>query len=311
MMNMIPTRVECTQLAVGTHDLYRKFGGTQALAGMNLTVPEGAFYVLVGENGAGKTTLLRLLLDIVRADSGRAEVFGIDTRVGARVRAGIGWVPERHESLYGWMKVKEMLAWQSAYHASWDANYAARLTSALAVNEQAKLNRLSRGELRRVQLILALAHRPRLLLLDEPTDGLDPVARETVLGILSEHIADSPTTVLASTHLVREMDGLADHVGVVRRGKLLAQVGRDALESLMRSYSLEVPPDWDDCAGIGDEFTLVSRRDRQREVRWMVWGNQSVVAERLTASGAVVRDVSAVSLEDAAVALMTRDGDNS
>jgi ABC-2 type transport system ATP-binding protein len=172
------------------------------------------------------------------------------------------------------------------------------------VDSRAKMNRLSKGEARRIQLLLALGHRPRLLLLDEPTDGLDPAAREKVLGILAEHMSDSPTTVLVSTHLIYEMDGLADHVGVLQNGKMRAQMRRDELELKMRSYSLEVPEQWNGEHAARGGVHLVRKSVRKREVEWMVWGDEASVAGHLRQSGATVRDISAVSLEDAAIALM-------
>lgn len=301
----IPRELLSQQLAVKTHSLNKRFGQTQALAGLNLTVPEQSFYVLVGTNGAGKSTTMRILLDVLRADAGVAEVFGVDTRRGAAVRTQIGWVPDRHDTLYPWMRAGALMASHARYYPSWDHEYATRLTREFAVDPARKLNRMSKGEVRRVQLILALAHRPRLLLLDEPTDGLDPAARENVLGILAQHISDSEATVLVATHLVYEMERLADHIGVLADGRLKAQVRREDMDMRMRSYSLNVSEDWHDSSHAMQGLVILRKNARQREIQCLIWGEEKDVVEQLAAAGATVRDVKGVTLEDAAIALMT------
>lgn len=164
---------------------------------------------------------------------------------------------------------------------------------------------LSKGETRRLQLVLALAHRPALLLLDEPTDGLDPVARRRTLTLLAEHLADAPATVLVSTHHVQELETLADHVGVLREGRLVAQMPRDALQRTVRSYHAEVPEGWAMPAGL--RVTALRRSSAGRDVRCTVVGEEQDVAERLHGSGARVRDVSTLALEDAALAYLEEE----
>jgi ABC-2 type transport system ATP-binding protein len=301
----LPRRLSATNLAVKTHLIRKRFGDTIALSSLDLTVPENSFYVLVGPNGAGKSTTIRILLDIVRADAGTAEVFGLDTRDGAKARAQIGWVPDSHNAHYTWMRAGQLIASHSSYYPTWDGQYAKRLIKAFSIDTSRRLNRLSKGEIRRVQLLLALAHRPLLLLLDEPTDGLDPDARETVLGILAEHIADSEATVLVSTHLVYEMERLADHIGVIRDGTLAAQLTREELESRLRSYSLEVPADWKSEREAERNIAPLRKHGRQRELEWTIWGEEKDVTDRLSAHGAMIRDVRGVTLEDAAIALMS------
>ncbi len=307
----IPRRLSAANLAVNTTGIKKRFGSTTALAALDLTVPENSFYMLVGPNGAGKSTTIRILLDIIRADAGTAQVFGLDTRSGANVRAQIGWVPDSHNAHYGWMQVGKLIAAHAAYYPAWDYSYAKRLVDAFAIDRDRKLNRLSKGEVRRVQLLLALAHRPRLLLLDEPTDGLDPSAWETVLGILAEHIADSEATVMVSTHLVYEMDRLADHIGVLKNGSLVAQLTRADLDKHILNYSLEVPADWQSERAAEGKVTLLRKNGRQRELQWTIWGEEAEVSESLVACGATVRDVGNVTLEDATIALMSSEGNAS
>jgi ABC-2 type transport system ATP-binding protein len=305
MASVLPTRLDVSGLAVETRGLRKRYGSVEALRGLALQVPEGAVYVLVGPNGAGKSTTLKILLDLLRADAGTADVFGLDPRRdGARVRAQIGYVPERHDWSYGWLPVGRLLQHHAVYHPTWDAEYAARLARHFELRLDTRFGRLSKGQARRVQLTLALAHRPALLLLDEPTDGLDPVMRDETLGLLADHLAESPTTVLISTHLVHEVDRLADHLGAMRDGVLTAQLPRAELHRKLRRYRADVPEGWDTVAGLNG--TVLRQGGVGREIQWSIWGEEREIVERLRGAGATVRDVSPLTLEDATLALLSR-----
>ncbi|HEX2186086.1 MAG TPA: ABC transporter ATP-binding protein, partial [Chloroflexota bacterium] len=241
----LPVRLDAGALSVRTDGLAKRFGPEFSLADVGLQVPEGAVYVLVGPNGAGKTTTLKILLGLLRPDAGVVDVLGMDPRAqGPRVRAQVGYVPERTDWGYPWMRVGRMLEHHAVYFPAWDAAYAARLARAFELPLHKPLGKLSKGLARRVHLTLALAHRPPLLLLDEPTDGLDPVMRDETLGMLAEHVAETGCTVLVSTHLVHEVDRLADHLGVIQGGRLTAQLARDTLHRMLRRYRADIPEGW-------------------------------------------------------------------
>jgi ABC-2 type transport system ATP-binding protein len=289
--------------AIETKGLAKRFGRRVALGGLDLVVPRGAVYVLVGPNGSGKTTALRSLLDLVRPDGGTARVLGLDVvSEGARVRALCGHVPERQDSGYAWMTVQRLLAFHASYRSGWDAAYARDLMDRLEVRDHTRFGKLSKGEARRVQLVTALAHRPPVLLLDEPTDGLDPVMREQAVALLSDHIADNETTLLISTHLVYEVEGLGDHLGVLRDGVLTAQLDRETLRRRLRRYTVEVPEGAGESPAVAS--TLVRREGRGREQAWTVWGEEAEVVGRLSGEGATVRQVDPLKLEEAAIALL-------
>jgi ABC-2 type transport system ATP-binding protein len=273
--------------------------------GVDLQIPEGSVYLLIGPNGAGKTTLLRILLDLVRADSGTAELLGLDSRrEGPRLRAQVGYVPERHDWGYGWMTVGRLLRHHSVYHPGWDADYARHLAAAFDIRMEQRYGKLSRGQGRRVQLVMALAHRPPVLVFDEPTDGLDPVMRDEMMGVLAEHLAETPTTVLISTHLVHEFERLADHVGVIRGGVLRAQMPLDRLRRGLRRYRAEVPEGWRGVESLNG--AVLRRAGSAREILWTVWGDEAEVVNALSSAGATVREAAALSLEEATIALLSR-----
>ena len=290
--------------AAVTDGLVKRFGRVAALDGVDLRVPDGAVYVLVGANGAGKSTLLGVLQHVVRADAGRVTVLGTDVRrSGAAARARIGYVPEGHDLGPAWLRVGRLLRHRAAFYPSWDHAYAARLAEALDVRPDRRCGALSKGERRRVQLLLALAHRPALLLLDEPEDGLDHLARDRALRLLTEHLADVPTTVLLSTHRAHDFERLVDHVGVLHEGRLVTQTTREHLRRTLRRYRADVPDGWSAPRELGD---LVLRRAALgRQIDWTVAGEEERVRHHLADSGAVVREIAPLSLDEAAVALLS------
>ena len=303
MTSCLPTRLRDGELAVDTRAITKRFGDQVALNDVTLQVPTGAVYLLVGPNGAGKSTTLKVLLDLVRAEKGTAEVFGLDTRERApEVRANIGYVPERPDWGYGWMRVGRLLEHHALYYPTWDPNYAARLAQKFELRLDRKMGVLSKGQARRVHLTMALAHRPPLLLLDEPTDGLDPFMRDETLGVIADHLAESPTTVVLSTHHVEEVEGLADHIGVLRNGELRAQMSRDDLNANLRRYRVEVPDGWSGVAALNG--TVLRRVAAPREVQWTVWGPEAEIVQKLSGSGGTVREVVPLSLIDATLALL-------
>lgn len=303
MTTALPTRINGGDLAVDTRGLTKRFGDQVALNDVSLQVPDGAVYLLVGPNGAGKSTTLKVLLDLVRTEQGTAEVFGLNCRDHApEVRANIGYVPERPDWGYGWMRVGRLLQHHALYYPTWDGDYAARLAQKFELRMDRKMGVLSKGQARRVHLTMALAHRPPLLLLDEPTDGLDPLMRDETLGVIADHLSDSPTTVVLSTHHVEEVERLADHIGVLRNGELRAQMSRADLDAGLRRYRVEVPEGWAGVASL--DGSVLRRVTAPREVQWTVWGAESEIVQQLSGSGGTVREVVPLSLLDATLALL-------
>jgi ABC-2 type transport system ATP-binding protein len=293
--------------AVATYGLSMRYGSETALAGVDLRVPEGAVYLLIGANGAGKSTAMKVLLNLERPDAGRAEVFGLDTASrGPEVRAQVGYIPESHAHDHAWMTCGRLMQHVAVHYPAWDHAYAAQLVALFGVRLERKVGTLSKGESRRLQFVLALAHRPPLLLLDEPTDGLDPVVRNRTLAQLAGHLADSPTTVVIATHHIHEVESLADHVGVLRDGRLVAQMTRDDLRRTVVRYRVEVVEGWEPPPELR---TASLRRSRAgRDVQWTLIGEPDEVTARLAAAGATVRDVTPLALDEAALAILSEEG---
>src|SRR5258705_3537342 len=205
---------------IDVSELTRRFGTTTALAGVTLSLPRGAVYGLVGVNGAGKTTLIKHILGLLRAESGSVRVFGLDPVADpVAVLSRIGYLSEETD-VPGWMRVDELIRYSRAFYPAWDAVYAEELRRTFALDLTAKIKTLSKGQKARVGLLIALAYRPELLVLDEPSSGLDPIVRRDILGAVLRAIADEGRTVLFSSHLLDEVGQVADHVPMINEGAI-------------------------------------------------------------------------------------------
>jgi len=210
-----------SESVISVSELTRRFGATTALDSVSVSLPRGAVYGLVGANGAGKTTLIRHILGLLRAESGSVRVFGLDPVADpVAVLSRIGYLSEEND-LPGWMRVDELIRYTNAFYPRWDDAYAEELRRAFALDPAAKIKDLSRGQKARMGLLIALAHRPELLVLDEPSSGLDPIVRRDILGAVIRTIADEGRTVLFSSHLLDEVEEVADHVTMIASGRIV------------------------------------------------------------------------------------------
>jgi ABC-2 type transport system ATP-binding protein len=201
--------------------LTRRFGAKTALDAITLTIPRGGVYGLVGANGAGKTTLIKHVLGLLRAEAGSVRVFGRDPVADpVGVLSRVGYLSEEND-LPAWMRVDELMRYSRAFYPAWDDRYAEELLRAFALEPSAKIRALSKGQRARAGLLIALAYRPQLVVLDEPSSGLDPLVRRDILGAAVRTIADEGRTVLFSSHLLDEVEQVADHVTMIDRGRIL------------------------------------------------------------------------------------------
>jgi ABC-2 type transport system ATP-binding protein len=206
---------------VEINNLTRRFGKKVALNDVSLSVPAGTVLGLVGENGAGKTTLIKHLLGLLKAQSGRVRVLGLDpVEKPVQVLSQVGYLSEEPE-LPGWMRVQELIRYVSAFYAGWDHAYAEQLRREFALDPMMKVKALSKGQRARAGLLVALAYRPPLLLLDEPSSGLDPIVRRDILGAIVRTIADEGRTVIFSSHLLTEVERVSDRVAMIGSGRIL------------------------------------------------------------------------------------------
>jgi ABC-2 type transport system ATP-binding protein len=200
--------------------LSRRFGVTLALNEVSLGVPRGVVFGLVGENGAGKTTLIKHLLGLFKPQTGSVRVFGLDpVSDPPGVLSRTGYLSEDRD-LPPWMRVEELMRYTAAFYPKWDADYAEALRTQFGLRSEAKIKSLSRGEAARAGLLAALGHRPDLLVLDEPSSGLDPVVRRDILEAIIRTVAEEGRTVFFSSHLLDEVERVADFVAMMAGGRI-------------------------------------------------------------------------------------------
>src|SRR5438094_7569189 len=223
-----------SESVVHVSELTRRFGAITALDSVSLSLPRGAVYGLVGANGAGKTTLIKHLLGLLRAQSGSVRVFGLDPVADpVGVLSRIGYLSEEND-LPGWMRVDELMRYSRAFYPTWDDAYAAELRQAFALDPTVQIKNLSKGQKARAGLLIALAHRPELLVLDEPSSGLDPIVRRDILGAVIRTIAGEGRTVLFSSHLLEEVEQVADHVTMISCGRIVLRAPLDEIKESHR-----------------------------------------------------------------------------
>ena len=223
---------------VAIEDLTKSFRGRVSLDRVNLRVTRGTVLGLVGVNGAGKTTLLRHILGQLTPQSGRVRVFGLDPVADpVGVLSRIGYLGDAHD-LPGWMRVGEFLASTGAFYAHWDAAFAARLCEQFGLDSRMRIKAQSWGMQVRTGLAAALSHRPDLLVLDEPSAGLDPLARRDILQAVIRTAAEAGTTVLFSSHLLDEVERIADQVALLDAGRLVFCGDLDTIRGRHRRLTL-------------------------------------------------------------------------
>jgi ABC-2 type transport system ATP-binding protein len=280
---------------VELHRVSRHFGKKAALDELSLTVPRGGVFGLIGGNGAGKTTLIRHILGLLKAQSGTVRVFGldpIDNPVGTLGR--IGYLSEERD-LPDWMRVRELIRYTEAFYPAWDPKYAEELREAFDLDPNAKIKTLSRGQRARAGLLVALAHRPDLLVLDEPSSGLDPVVRRDILGAIIRTIAEEGRTVLFSSHLLDEVERVADRVAMIHQGRILLTASMDEIHETHRRVTLRFE---EPRASAPSLVGSLSSSGGGSEWTYVCGGESSQLRRAAEALGATVVEESSLSLDE-------------
>jgi ABC-2 type transport system ATP-binding protein len=220
---------------VETKDLTKRFGDHYALAGLTMTVPQGRIVGFLGRNGSGKTTTIKILLDVIRRTSGEAMVLGEPTGSVA-VRRRIGFLGE-DKRLYSYMTVREIIAFTRPFFPKWRVETETRLLADFELPLNRKVSALSKGMRTKVGLLLNLCRHSELLILDEPSEGLDPVMAEQMLQNLVRQAADG-TTIFFSSHQVAEIEQIADHIIAIEKGRVMLEGSLDHLRQKFRRVNL-------------------------------------------------------------------------
>ena len=284
-------------LAIETVDLWKRYDDVEALRGLELRVPAGSICGFLGRNGAGKTTTIKVILGMARATMGEARVFGVaatNDAAGAAVRRRIGFVSDEKD-LYDYMTVGDIIAFTRPFFPKWRRDLEEKYLAKFELSPHRDIKALSRGTRTKLALLLALCRGAELLILDEPTAGLDPAMAEDVLQALVGHVASEEMTVFFSSHQIAEIDQIADHVAIIDRGRTVISGSlddlRDRYQRVQLVFAGEAPH-------VDPKAPGVLRLQRQGRVLTVLTRDREALMTESRAWSPVSTNVSPVTLKD-------------
>jgi ABC-2 type transport system ATP-binding protein len=293
---------------IHTDDLVMRFRNCQALDGVNLDIPSGRVFALLGENGAGKTTLIRILTGFQKPTSGNATVCGIDpSRDPQGVRQRIGYVSDR-PAMYDWMTVSEIGWFTASFFADGFIEAYTQSINRYEIAMGQKIKTLSKGQRAKVALSLSLAHDPELLILDEPTSGLDPMVRREFLESMIQRAA-SGRTVFLSSHQISEVERVADTIAILHRGKLRCCLPINELKASMSQITISLDDPLCQVPALPDPAKILLESTEGRQHQMVASGFEAgMVAALENHSGVLSVSHRAMSLEEIFIAYTRGEG---
>ena len=279
---------------IQVRELCKSFDGFPALRGLNIRVPKGAVYGLVGPNGAGKSTLIRHAAGIYRQDSGEVLVSGEPVYENPAVKARIAYIPD-DIFYYGGASIRDMQQLYASMIPSFSAERFEKLAAAFGeLRPEQSMRRLSKGMQKQAAFWIALSCRPELILLDEPVDGLDPVMRRQVWSLLLQDVAERGTTVLVSSHNLRELEDVCDHVGIMDRGRMLLERPLAEMQENTVKIQLALPEE----RSLPEDLELLHLTETGRLKTLILRGRAEELTAKLAACEPFFMDVLPLSLEE-------------
>jgi ABC-2 type transport system ATP-binding protein len=278
-----------------TTGLSKSFGRHSVFSDLNIKLNAGKVYGLLGLNGEGKTTLIRILLGVIPPDGG--QIHYKDSPVSFRSAAykeEVGYIPE-DPFFFGGMRVGELLNFNACFYRRWDGRRAEDLLKRFSLDKRARIKTLSRGMKLRLEMAVALAARPALLVLDDPTSGLDVPTRHDFLQDIIRELADAGTTLLFSTHLVHELERIVDHLFILHRGRIILDEGYESVKNSIRRLRLAFPADPPQTLGI-DGVLSATRENQRMEAVVYPWSEDK--KRKVEGFSPTVLDIEPMTLEE-------------
>lgn len=283
-------------------NLSKAFGRKSVLREFSLRLEKGKVYGLLGKNGEGKTTLIRIIMGIIPSDSGEMFYKGQKIKFNdSGYKKEIGYIPE-DSFFFRWMRISELLDFNSAFYPAWNAKKAEDYLERFLLRRAAKIGQLSRGMKLKLGLAMALAAKPELLILDDPTSGIDVPTRQDFLKDIIAELSDAGTTILFSTHLVHELERIVERLGILQGGRLILEEDYQKVKSLTQRISLTfeapLPKEW------GFEGILQEKRDSHRcELTVYPWDEEK--EKRVRALGPAMLEKEPLALEEIFVSFIS------
>ena len=273
--------------------LTKTFGSFRALDDLTLTVPDGAIYGLVGPNGAGKSTIIRHLTGIFRPDSGEILYNGEPVYENAALKARISYIPD-DIFYYSSATLKDMAKVYAGLYPRFDTKLYHSLLSVFPIGEKLQIRRMSKGMQKQAAFLLSICTRPDFLILDEPVDGLDPVMRRQVWSLIMQDVAEHGTTVLVSSHNLRELEDVCSCVGIMEHGKLMLE--RDLTE--LQENLVKVQVVFDERHGAPENLDILHENKSGKITTMIVRGSQEELTEKFNTVSPVFFDMVPLTLEE-------------
>jgi len=283
---------------VEIENLVKQFDGYKALRQLNLNIRAGSIYGLVGVNGSGKTTAIKHLAGVYRQDSGHVRIDNIPVYDNADLKALVGYIPD---DLYFFPQynMKMLRKFYATMYKNWNESRYRHLLTLFNLDEKRKVGKFSKGMQKQTAFIFTMATMPKVLLLDEPIDGLDPIVRKQVFKEIIEDVADRQMTVLVSSHNLKEMDGICDAIGIIKNGRMVIERDLDDLKSDVHKIQVAFPSD-QPCPDISGDLGLEILHEESRgSIKLIVVrGKEEAVSQGIKSLNPLVYDRLPLTLEE-------------
>lgn len=278
---------------IEVRNVVKEFDGFRALDDLNMTVPTGSVYGLVGPNGAGKSTIIRHLTGIYRQDAGEILVDGAPVFENPGVKSRIAYIPDEI-FYYANASIREMMDFYRSIYPHFDAERFKKLADVFGLDPKRQMRRLSKGMQKQAAFWIAVSLRPEILILDEPVDGLDPVMRRQIWSIIMADVAENGTTVLVSSHNLRELEDVCDSVGIMNKGKIMIERSLDELQENIVKIQLALP----DGESLPEGLDILHKSNTGRLQSLIMHGTQEEITEKLQSAHPLFIDAVPLTLEE-------------
>lgn len=278
---------------IEVRNVMKEFDGFRALDDMSMTVPTGSVYGLVGPNGAGKSTIIRHLTGIYRQDAGEITIDGAPVFENPEVKSRIAYIPD-DIFYYANASIREMMDFYRSIYPHFDAERFKKLADVFGLDPKRQMRRLSKGMQKQAAFWIAVSLRPEILILDEPVDGLDPVMRRQIWSIIMADVAENGTTVLVSSHNLRELEDVCDSVGIMNKGKIMIERSLNELQENIVKIQLALP----DGENLPEGLDILHKSNTGRLQSLIMHGTQEELTEKLQSAHPLFIDAVPLTLEE-------------
>ena len=278
---------------IEVRNVIKEFDGFRALDDLSMTVPTGSVYGLVGPNGAGKSTIIRHLTGIYRQDAGEIMIDGAPVFENPEVKSRIAYIPD-DIFYYANASIREMMDFYRSIYPHFDAERFKKLSDVFGLDPKRQMRRLSKGMQKQAAFWIAVSLRPEILILDEPVDGLDPVMRRQIWSIIMADVAENGTTVLVSSHNLRELEDVCDSVGIMNRGKIMIERSLNELQENIVKIQLALP----DGEVLPEGLDILHKSNTGRLQSLIMHGTQEELTEKLQSAHPLFIDAVPLTLEE-------------